>query len=286
MGFWIFGKKDKINKNVKVGLALGGGGARGIAHIGALKAFEELGVEVHMIAGTSVGAVVGACLAGGISTQRMEEFALNVKKKDVLNSKFFLTASTSAKLEDLLGSLIGADTMFSELKKPFSVVACDMKTGKEVVIDHGFVCTACAGSAAVPGVFKPVTWEDKHLVDGGLKNNVPADVCRKMGADVVIAIDVNSTRGNGTSSLKRFPLLSSMVGVMMQSVVEDKLKFADIALFPDLTKFKSTSLDGANEMIKVGYDCVMQNKDAILQLLSKRPNKRKNRLWQKRLQMD
>lgn len=283
MGFWDFFKR-KANKNVKVALALGGGGARGFAHIGALKAFEELGIEISMVAGTSVGSIVGAGIAYGLSAQQMIDVATKIKKKDVVTSKFFFSVSTSENLEEFLGSLIGKDTMFSELKKPLCVVAVDMKTGREVVIDHGFVCQACAGSAAVPGVFKPVVWEDMHLVDGGLKNNVPADVARKMGADVVFAIDVNHTRGKGTHSLKMFSLLSSMVGVMMQSNVDDSLKFADVALFPDLTKFKSTKLENVTEMIQIGYDCVMENKNEILKLVSKKPSKRKKKLWQKRME--
>lgn len=286
MRFLWFGKRKNINginNKVKVGVALGGGGARGFAHIGAIKALYELGVKVSYIAGTSVGAIVGAGVASGISIDKMEEYALNVRKKDILSGNLFFTSSSSQNLVDMLSGLIGRDKMFSELDIPLSVVAVDMKTGEEIVIDHGFVCDACAGSASVPGIFKPIVWEDKHLVDGGLKNNVPADVVRKMGADVVIAIDVNSTRGRGTQSLKRFSIISSIVGVLMQSNVDDRIRYADICLFPDLSKYKSTKLDGANDMIQIGYDIVMSNKDHILKLLKKKPNKKKRKLWQRKM---
>ena len=281
----MFGLKKKhiIDSRIAVGLALGGGGARGIAHIGAIKALEELGVRISYIAGTSVGAIIGAAVASGVDIGNIEEYALKVKKKDIVSGNLIFSSSSSEHLINWLGGVIGKDKMFSELDIPLSVVAVDIKSGEEVVIDHGFVCPVCAGSASVPGVFKPVVWEGKHLVDGGLKNNVPTDVVRKMGADVVIAIDVNSTRGNGTDSMKRLHILSSMVGVLMQSSVNEKLKYADVTLCPDLSQFKSTKIKDVQQMIDIGYNAVMDNKEKILKVLEKKPSKRKKRQWLKKM---
>jgi len=283
MGLFGFKKKSGIDNRIAVGLALSGGGARGVAHIGAIKALEELGVKISYIAGTSVGAIVGAAVAAGVEIETIEDNALKVKKKDIVSGNLIFSSSSTDNLINWLGGVIGKDKMFSELDIPLSVVAVDIKSGEEVVIDHGFVCPVCAGSACVPGVFKPVVWEGKHLVDGGIKNNVPTDVVRKMGADVVIAIDVNSTRGSGTESMKRLHILSSMVGVLMQSSVNEKLKYANVTLCPDLSKYKSTKIQDAREMIEIGYNEVMNNKEKILKVLEKKPSRRKKKQWLKEI---
>lgn len=263
-----------VHKKVKIGLALGGGGARGIGHIGAIKAFEELGVKFDYVAGTSAGSIVGALYAFGKTAKEMEELVKGLKKKDIMRGMIpFIKPANTEKLEDQLNKAFGDITVFSEMKIPLTVVCTDLKTGKEVDFDYGDVSKAVAGSCAVPGVFTPVVHEDMHLVDGGLRNNVPADVVKKMGANVVFAIDVNHLRGTGTQSLSTISVISSTIGIMMQAKVDNAIENADLIFEPALEQFSPLKLEGVDEMIKIGYDTVMANKDKIQKMLGLNPKK-------------
>lgn len=276
--FGFFKKQDDnkvhLHRNVKIGLALGGGGCRGFGHIGALKAFEELGVDFDCVAGTSAGSIVASMYAFGKTADEMIEVARNLKKSDVAKGCIpFVKPAKSENLEKLLNKVFGDITVFSEMKKPLKVVCTDLKTGKEVDFDYGNVAKVVSASCAVPGVFTPVVYEDMHLVDGGIRNNVPVDVVRKMGANVVFAIDVNRLRGTGTDSLSTIGVLSSLVGIMMQSKVDENLKNADLIFKPALEAFSPYKLEGVEEMIKIGYDTVMANKDKIIKMLGLNPKK-------------
>lgn len=272
-------KELKLNKRIKLGLALGGGGARGIGHIGALKALSELGIDFDFVCGTSAGAIVGSLYSAGLTWSDIEKTAKTLKKSDIKKKNLFFLPTSTEKLEETMLSIFGKDIVFSELRKPFSAVSVNLKDGSEVVIDNGSVSKAVCASCAVPGVFKPVVYRGMHLVDGGLANNVPADVARKMGANVVIAIDVNPKRGEGTLSLKIKNILSSTLGVIMQKNIETKLQFADIVITPDLSEFSSSKITDVDIMIEKGYQAVMQRKDEIISLLSKKPKKKKKIVW-------
>ena len=266
--------KVTINKKIKIGLALGGGGARGFGHIGALKAFEELGIQFDYIAGTSMGSVVGSLYAFGKTADEIAEFAKKMKKSDIIKNTIpFIKPSKSSRVEDLLNSVFGDVTVFSEMQTPFCAVCTDLKTGKEVDFDYGNVAKVVSASCAVPGIFTPVVYENMHLVDGGLRNNVPSDVVRKMGANVVFAIDVNHLRGSGTDSLSTVSVLSSTIGIMMQAKVDQTMKEADMIFKPALEMFSPLKFDDADAMIKIGYDTVMANKDKIQKMLNLNPKK-------------
>lgn len=268
------GDKFQIHKKVKIGLALGGGGARGIGHIGALKAFEELGIKFDYVAGTSAGSIIGALYASGMSATKIEELAKGLRKKDILGTSIpFLKPAKSENIEEVLNKAFGDIAVFSELKTPLTVVCTDLKTGKEIDFDYGNVAKVVAGSCAVPGVFTPMVYEDMHLIDGGLRNNVPADVVKKMGANVVFAIDVNHLRGSGTDSLSTMSVLSSTIGIMMQAKIENVMENADLIFEPALENFSPLKLEGIDEMIEIGYKTVMANKDKIQKILGLNPKK-------------
>lgn len=263
-----------VNKKVKIGLALGGGGARGIGHIGVLKAFEELGIQFDYIAGTSVGSLAGCFYAYGKTASELESFVKKVKKSDIFRGSIpFLKPAKPVRLEDLINNYFGDITVFSEMKIPFCAVCTDLKTGKEVDFDYGNVAKVVSGSCAVPGIFTPVVYEDMHLIDGGLRNNVPADIVRKMGANVVFAVDVNHLRGTGTDSLSTISVLSSTIGIMMQAKVDETMRDADLIFTPALATFSPLKFENIDEMIKIGYDTVMANKEKIKQILHIPPNK-------------
>ena len=267
MGLFDFFKKKR---KIKVGLALGGGGARGIAHLGAIKAFEEYGIKFDYIAGTSAGSLVGALYAYGLGADRLIEIAKSLNIKDIKTNKISFIPSKTDGIENIIKENIG-DVSFKDLKTPFCAVAVDIKTGNEVHIKSGNVSKAVAGSCAVPGVFNPVDFETFRLMDGGLQNTIPSDVVKTMGADVVIAVDVNPSRGYGTESTKIIDLLSASIRILMKSnAVKGKL-YANIILEPNTKRFKSTKLAGLDEMIKEGYDSAKVNMPSILKLLNIKP---------------
>ena len=168
----------------------------------------------------------------------MKIFGKGFKKKDIMRGSIpFIKPVNTDKLEEQLNKAFGDITVFSEMKIPLQVVCTDLKTGREIDFDYGNVAKVVSASCAVPGVFTPVVYEDMHLIDGGLRNNVPADVVKKMGANVVFAIDVNHLRGTGTNSLSTISVLSSTIGIMMQSKVDKVMECADLIFEPALETF-------------------------------------------------
>lgn len=178
----------------RVGLALGSGGARGAAHVGVLKVLEREGIKVSAIAGTSIGAMVGGAYAAGVPLSRIEEEWLTTSRRKLLRS--FLPTfprtglSSGAGLRRYLREILG-DVRIEELPIPFAAVATDLDTGEAVVLRSGPLVEAIRASTAIPGVFQPVRWEGRLLVDGGMVEPLPVRVCRELGADIVIAVDTN-----------------------------------------------------------------------------------------------
>ena len=178
---------------VKIGLALGSGVARGWAHIGVLRALEARGIVPDIIAGTSIGALVGGCYAAG-KLDELEHFALGLTKRRIFNLLDFSLGGSGLikgrKLQDLLETHIG-DITFDELRPRFLGIATEMATGHEIWLREGRLIDAMRASYALPGVFKPVQINDRWLMDGALVNPIPVSVCRAMGARVVIAVNLN-----------------------------------------------------------------------------------------------
>lgn len=272
MGFLIGKTKEfKKNKKVKVGLSLGGGATRGIAHIGAIRAFEENGLTFDFIAGTSVGSLIGCMYAGGKTSSEIMEVARGLKVKDIRTSKFFMPSKTEG-IQKLVIDNLG-DIDIKQLKTPFGAVAVDLITSNEIVFTQGNLAKIVAGSCAVPGVFVPVEYQDMHLSDGGLQNNIPSDVPRFFGCDYVIAIDVNSTRGEGTDSLKLIDVLSATIRIMSKSNSIKGYINADYVIKPSMKKYKSTKVDEAEAMFQEGYTATIDALPKIMEIISKKPNR-------------
>ncbi|NCB48209.1 MAG: hypothetical protein EOM55_01070, partial [Clostridia bacterium] len=222
-------------------------------------------------AGTSVGSLIGAIYCSGKTIEEMMEIAKGVRVKDIRKSKFFLPSKTDG-LIDFMKESIG-EVNISDLKIPYAAVAVDLISGSELVFTKGNVAKIVAGSCAVPGVFVPVEYEDYHLVDGGLQNNIPSDVPRYFGCDYVVAIDVNATRGEGTESLKLVDVLLATVRIMTKSNVVKGYMNADIVIKPSLKKYKSTKLDEVDAMFAQGYMAGIDAVEKILNLISKKPKR-------------
>jgi NTE family protein len=214
--------------------------------------------------------MVGALYAAGFSSDEIRRFATGLKERDLINSRLFFVPSKSGNMENALKKVIG-DMIFSDLKTPFAAVAVDVRSGEEIVLREGLVAKAVSASCAVPGVFTPVEWEPYRLIDGGVTNTIPSDVARAMGAGTVIAVDVNSKRGYGTPSPKIIDVLKAAFRIAMKSTALKGIMNSDIIIEPDLQRFKSTKLSGAEQMIDLGYQAAIEKMDEIKELLGIKP---------------
>lgn len=247
-----FGKKKENKRKEVTALCLGGGGARGFAHIGAIKAFEEAGVSFDMVVGASAGALVGALYAAGIQSEVMLRYASALSLHDLHNG-ILITPNDPMRIGKIVTDLIGAADIAAFPKK-FAAVAVDLVEAKQAVLDSGNAGLAVAASCAVPVLYRPVVWEGKHLCDGGLLNNIPADVCRMLGATRVVTVDVNPTRGGGTSGLGLIDVLKATLHIMTANASVDGLRHSDVIIAPDTSAFSSASLSGAEKMVELGYE--------------------------------
>ena len=263
-----------FKKKSKVGIAFGGGGARGFSHIGVIKALEEYGVNFDYVAGTSVGSVIGAGYACGLGYEKLYEIAKSLKTKDIRTNGFLQITSKTDGIENLIINAVG-DIDIKDTKIPFSAVAVDIKSTNQVCISHGSLAKAVAGSCAVPGFFEPVAFGDKLLSDGGLQNTIPANIPRHFGCDYVIAVDCNSTRTYGTDSTKLFDVLGCSLRVLMKSNAVKGYVYADLCIALDNKKFKSTKLEGLDEMVDVGYKATIDAMPEIVKILQGKKKKKK-----------
>ncbi len=258
------------HKTPRIGLALGTGAAKGLAHIGVLKALKEAEIPVDMVAGASMGAMVGACFANDGDISTAEKMALETGWRQVariLDLKLSFLGKgliRGQRVEALLHSMIG-DAEFKDLKIPFAAVATDVNTGEEVVIKKGSVIQAVRASISIPGIFVPVPFEGKCLVDGGLVNPVPADVLRDMGAKFVIAVNVlvapwrgkrvaNVRKESGVAEMPNiFKTLFQSLYIMEYEIIRQRLPKADIIITPDVSHIAAFEFHRSGEAIQAGY---------------------------------
>jgi NTE family protein len=188
--------------NPRTALVLGGGGSRGAVGVGLYKALAELGIQIDFIVSSSIGAITGALIAAGMSPTELESHWKSLRTSDVIGSRWqFLrllmgasSAYTNGSLRNLLRKVLPVRS-FSELRTPLSIVTTDLETGETIVLTEGDLIEAILASTALPGLFPPIAWRGRRLVDGGLSNNVPIDLAIERGADRVIGMLCGCTRG-------------------------------------------------------------------------------------------
>ena len=233
-----------MKKRPVVALVLGGGGALGFAHVGVIESLQKNNIHVDMVVGTSMGAVVGASYCSGLSLDKMKEFARDISLKKMYDLNFNLTGLISGrKVVKILKNVI-SDINTEEMPIKFVCNAVDLKTGKEIVLDKGNVIKNVRASLSVPGVFVPVKMDNMVLVDGGVINNMPHDIARKLGADIIIAVDVVTK-----STLSELP--KTMVGYFIQSwfiaqkeLQNCKRKYYNVLIRPDISDFDQFDYKG------------------------------------------
>jgi NTE family protein len=294
----------------KIGLALGGGGAKGAAEVGVLKVLEEAGIHVDYIAGTSIGSIVGGLYASGYSAkelktmfQTQEWISLLTDRKSSLTNEPYKTVDgvtyvfgfpvydrnqggfgmmRGEKIEQVLDSMVSVRgcTTFDKLRIPLRCVTADIRTAKEVVISDGRLCKAMRASMSIPGIYKPVERGNYMLVDGGMLNNLPVDVCRAMGADIVIAVDLQQSeqlprKKTDISALSGIAGLFGFGGILEWITnrpdiqkYQENCKQADIYIHPNLPDADASSFGNKNavRMISAGEEAARKQWNALLKL--------------------
>lgn len=264
----------------KVGLVLSGGGARGLVHIGILKVLVEAGISIDCISGTSMGGVIAAAFACNLPIKIIEERALKLSQMREIIKLIDLSPRRRGLLEgnrvrDYLTDLF-LDRTFESLTIPLAIPAVDINQSREVVFTQGLVLPAILATIAVPGLFAPIEIREHRLVDGGILNNLPVNLARQMGAEIVIAVDAllnpfhEGAWHNSAQPLHfRFPIPDFFLDfyraelIMIAKLTEERLRCcpADIllrpAIPPDVTLF--TGFDRVQEVISIGETCAREN---------------------------
>ncbi len=245
-------------KRPRVGVVLSGGGARGLAHIGVLKVLEREGVPVDLVVGTSVGAIVGALYAAGVRTSEIEGMAAEVgwdQLTDLSSARVVrLLVSerllSTQKMEKYLQARIGEKT-FADLKTEFACLATDVRTGEGVVLREGSVALAARASATMPGIFEPVPFRHRLLIDGGVVDNVPTEVARRLGADILLCVyvPVDLSRNNVSNVLT---MMTQALYIQGQAMSEDRVKRADFLIKPEVSDISALELWRSKECMEAG----------------------------------
>ena len=296
-------EEPKTDKRLRIGLVLSGGGARGIAHIGVLKVLENMRVPIDCIAGTSMGAIVGGLYAAGASPADLEKLVTSIPWNEAFTDKQSADKLSFRRKEDSQaykidlnlgirdGNLVTSKGLvqgqnlnlllkemllhtsgsndFDKLHIPFRAVAADIETGQAVVIGAGDLSEAIRASMSIPGIFAPMEIKGKMLVDGGIANNLPVDVVRSMGADILIIVDIGTplrTRAGLTSPTS---ITAQVMTILIQRNVQTQLqslKPEDILIQPQLGNLGTTDFSKTSEAISIGQDTAKKYTDRLARL--------------------
>ena len=296
-----FAEQDE--ERLKIGLALSGGGARGGAHVGVLKALEELDVKVDYIAGTSMGAIIGGLYASGYGAEEIEQILIETDwkkgltdrparkdrtmRKKELEYEFLIPyriGFNKGKFQMPLGAIEGQHldqlfhkmllpvvgiNQFDQLPIPFRAVATDLVTGEAVVLSSGSLPNTLRASMSVPGIFAPVTINDRILVDGGMSNNLPVNVVREMGADIVIAVDISSPLLKEEQLTSIISVTEQLTNFLTRRTTElqiESLGSDDVLIVPELGDFSSADFEGAEDVVHLGYEAAVQAQNELMAL--------------------
>lgn len=255
----------KLNPfNTKIGLALGGGAAKGIAHVGVLKAFEEEGVKIHCVSGTSIGALVAAYHAFGKNADEIMKVGRELSFSKIANFTLRRRGMfTTDSIEEMILRDLG-DVDIENALKPLAIIATDITTGEKVVFRKGKLAKAVAASVAVPGAYVPVEYMGRLLVDGGITENVPTSVLEKMGAGILVGIDLNG--------VKKYPYPKDILGVLGNAFdiaidlrTRDQLKTCDVLVSLDLSDYSRLgNVEDADKLFLEGYRPMKEKIQSVL----------------------
>jgi NTE family protein len=291
-------EQEQVQRRPKIGLAMSGGGARGLAHVGTMKWMEEHRVPIDYIAGTSIGALIGSAYSLGMSPSEMQEFVESIPWEEVMRAEPAYAEITFRLKEDRrqypvafplglkhksisapnglnpghgVGLLVDRMSLpayaaadFEHLPIPFRCVATDMVSGTAVVLKSGSLSEALRASMSMPGFFTPVERDGMVLADGGLTNNIPTEVVREMGAEIVIALDVTTHLGGKPALTSIGGMLDESINVMTIDSDRRSLQLADIIIAPDLGSHSRKDFDAARKLIDLGYEATAKKAAVLL----------------------
>lgn len=235
-----------------IGLALGAGAARGLAHIGVLRAFAEENIKADMICGTSCGALIGALYSAGVGLTIMEQIAMEIPRKELLDLSVPKVGFIKGDRIEALVKLLTRGMNIEELPIPFTAVAYDLAKGEKVIFDRGPIHRAVRASISIPCIFIPVYMDDRVLVDGALAERVPVNTLKEMGADITIGVDVGFSypKTKGTSI---FDVILGTIDASERELLKHRINRADVLLklyLPDVDPYR---FDQAEELSCMGY---------------------------------
>jgi len=242
-----------LNRKPKIGLALSGGATLGAAHIGVLQVLEREGIRPDFVAGTSAGALIGALYCAGFALDELAQLMTTLKWPTLI--KLAITKPQALfdiqPMDDVIKQNIG-DINFEELKIPFAAIACDLRTGKRVVMDRGPLAIAIRASASIPGLFLPVEHNDRMLVDGGLVDNLPVEQVRAMGAGFVIASDVSNRGETAEKPGNIFEIILTMFNIMQDRGALPDREDCDCYIRPMVTQYPCWGFSETEKILEEG----------------------------------
>lgn len=302
---WGVQSQETIKKSdKKIGLVLSGGGAKGLAHIGALKVIEEAGVKIDYIGGTSMGAIIGALYASGYSADQLDSMFRATNFSKLIQDNLPRSAKTFYEKEDseryaltlpfdgfkvsVPPAYSGGQNIYNEMVRllyhvkdvkdfsklpiPFVCIATDIETGNEVVFNSGYLPEVIMASGTFPSLFEPVTIDGKVLIDGGVVNNYPIEKVRDMGADIIIGVDVQHGLSNRESLLSATEILLQINNFQGVADMVEKVEDTDIYIKPEIEKYTVIEFNKANEIVKTGELAAIAKYNELQQLSSEIDN--------------
>lgn len=241
-------------KTPSIGLALGGGFARGIVHIGVLKVLEEENIPISCVAGTSVGALIGAAYCSGVTTAELEQVAARVRFRDLARWTLSrLGFATNMRMLSFMNKLLKVKT-FEELRIPLAVTATDFTSGEGVVFRSGPLADPVRASCAYPGVFLPVTVDGRLLIDGMLAHSLPTQPVREMGADRVLAVNLKGRWANGDGPRHIFDVIGQCFSIAQKMTCAQSRQCADLVIEPDVTGYRYDDFEHGAELVRIGEE--------------------------------
>ncbi|MGD0886096.1 MAG: patatin-like phospholipase family protein [Thermodesulfovibrionales bacterium] len=240
-----------LPRPARIALVLGAGASRGFAHIGVLKVLESNRIPVHMIVGTSAGSFVGSLYAYGYNAFQLQKLSFDMEKGDIVD----LTIPDNGfikgeKLEEFINKAV-RNTPIEKMRIPFYAVATDIQNGSEMVFGRGNTGTAVRASCSIPGIFRPLKIENRMYVDGGVVSPVAVDAARRLGADVIIAVDLSSTVDDGQPEGTTDTILQA-VGIMYAKIASIQLAKADVVIRPKVGYISSGDFSKRHEAVLEG----------------------------------
>lgn len=236
---------------IRIGIALGGGAAKGFAHIGVIKMLEANGFKPEVVSGTSAGSLVGALYASGMDAFAMQQHAVALDEARIRDVTLFNGGLIRGqKLQDYVNEMVGSRPI-EKMRKPFAAVSTKLETGERTVFVRGNTGQAVRASCSIPGVFEPVKIGDFYYVDGGVVSPVPVDAARQLGADIVIAVDI-STRTTGETPKNMLGVVNQSITIMGQKLGEQELARADIVIRPKVNDIGPADFERRNGAILEG----------------------------------